>query len=282
MNKKLAFENRTLLIVTKHHKDKVIKPLFEKHFELEIKTSTAFDTDLLGTFSGEVERKDNAINTLRKKCVLGMQAHQSDMAIATEGSFGSHPEVFFMPAHEEYMMFKDAINNLEIVEKSFVTDTNFAHKEIFNLNDLKLFALKIGFPEAGLILKFIDRNQIKIIKDIKSINELLDVYKAQKKFGQCLAESDMRAMNNPKRMQVIANLTKRLIEKINNLCPNCKTPGFGIKTSEKGLPCKLCNQGTSATLYHLLGCQKCDYVEKKMFPYDKKFQDPMYCDYCNP
>jgi hypothetical protein len=55
------FEGRRLLIATKHHKEQVIAPVFEKELAVQCFTSDEFDTDSLGTFSGEIERKNGAL-----------------------------------------------------------------------------------------------------------------------------------------------------------------------------------------------------------------------------
>jgi predicted GIY-YIG superfamily endonuclease len=74
----------------------------------------------------------------------------------------------------------------------------------------------------------------------------------------------------------------KLIEKIKNNCPTCKTPGFGITGVKEGLPCSACKAPTRSVLSHLYSCQKCNYEEFKVYPYDKTEEDPMYCDRCNP
>ncbi len=88
---KKLFEGRQFVIGTKHHKEKIIAPLFEEAFGLECLIPENFDTDQLGTFTGEVERKGDPITALRNKCLLAMDLSQCDLGIASEGSFGSHP-----------------------------------------------------------------------------------------------------------------------------------------------------------------------------------------------
>lgn len=61
------FEGRKLLIATKHKKENVISPLMEKEFNVISEINSLFDTDTLGTFTGEVDRKDDVITTLKKK-----------------------------------------------------------------------------------------------------------------------------------------------------------------------------------------------------------------------
>ncbi|WP_229359370.1 hypothetical protein [Flectobacillus major] len=53
------FQGRRLLIATKHQKQKVIAPILEKELGVVCVVLPELDTDKLGTFTGEVNRKDN-------------------------------------------------------------------------------------------------------------------------------------------------------------------------------------------------------------------------------
>ena len=66
------FKGRKLVIATKHEKEKVIAPILEKELGVKCFVAPDLDTDLLGTFTGEVERKDDPIITARKKCLIAM------------------------------------------------------------------------------------------------------------------------------------------------------------------------------------------------------------------
>jgi hypothetical protein len=101
------FNDRRLLIATKHKKERVIAPLLEKNLGVICFTNDSFDTDALGTFSGEVERELDPITTVRKKCLLAMEASDCDLGVASEGSFGAHPSIFFASANDEFLIFID-------------------------------------------------------------------------------------------------------------------------------------------------------------------------------
>ena len=60
-----------------------------------------FDIDVLGTFTGEVERKGDPITTTRNKCITAMDAFGCDLGVATEGSFDGHPFMFFISADDK-------------------------------------------------------------------------------------------------------------------------------------------------------------------------------------
>ena len=95
------FKGRNIVLATKHGKENVMAPLLEKELGLNCFLATDLDTDLLGTFSGEVERKKNSLETARDKCLLAMELTNAELAISNEGSFGAHPQLFFLPADEE-------------------------------------------------------------------------------------------------------------------------------------------------------------------------------------
>jgi hypothetical protein len=279
----LLFKNRKLVIATKHEKEKVIAPLLEKHLGVTCFTNESFDTDTLGTFSGEIERELDPISTLRKKCLLAMEASNCDLGVASEGSFGAHPSIFFARADDEFLIFIDKKNNLEIIARELSLETNFDGKEIETEKDLLDFAEAVKFPTHGLILRKSEKDNTHIIKGITDITLLKKNFKKLiNESNSVYAETDMRAMYNPSRMSVIENAAKKLVDKVNSHCPECTAPGFDVTDVKKVLKCTLCGLPTKSTLSHIYECQRCAYSKEKMYPSNKKKEDPMYCDYCNP
>lgn len=277
------FSNRTVFILTKHDKDKVIAPLFENELSLPCKTIRHIDTDVLGTFSGEVDRLLDPIATLREKCNLAQEMEGCELVVATEGSFGNHPSIFFASANDELIMLKDFKNDIEIVERVVSLDTNLYEACIANHQELEDFISKTKFPSHGIIIKAAKDDFVNMSKGITDYKMLLDNFnKLLPINGSCYLETDMRACFNPTRMEVIKQATERLILKIKSQCPQCDTPGYGVIQAIRGLPCKQCHSKTRSIIAHEYGCQKCDFTTKKMYPNNKEYEDPMYCDYCNP
>ncbi|WP_396194443.1 DUF6671 family protein [Flavobacterium sp.] len=277
------FDGRNLLIATKHRKETVIAPLFSDAFGVHCFTSDEFDTDSLGTFSGEIARKKNIIETLRDKCDLASKTVGADLVVASEGSFGAHPTLFFAHADDEWIILKDYRNNLEITAREMSVETNFNGEAIANKPMLKAFADKVQFPTHGIILKPAEANYNKVIKDIENWVELDQQFdKLINEFGTAYAETDMRAMRNPTRMKVIAKVTEKLIAKIKNTCPSCDYPGFDVTEIKPGLPCSNCLLPTRSTLSHIYQCKNCNHTAEKRHPRILLFEDPMYCDHCNP
>jgi hypothetical protein len=277
------FLNRKLLIATKHNKEEVIAPLFEQQLGVSCFVTDVFDTDTLGTFSGEVQRKDDALSTLRNKCLLAMEKNNCELVIASEGSFGAHPSVFFAPADEEFIMLVDKRNQLEIVVRELSMDTNFSASKITSQTELLEFASRAQFPSHGLIMKPSENNYSRVVKGITNHDELKKNFEEFKNdFGSAYVETDMRANFNPSRMKVIENTAKKLLEAVQSKCPNCEFPGFVVTDALPGLPCGWCNCATRSTLSFLYTCKKCEFTKEVFYPHEKTKEDPAYCDFCNP
>lgn len=277
------FHNRPLLIVTKHDKNKVMAPILKKELGVHCLVSKQFDTDSLGTFSGEFERKKDAFQTLRDKCRLAMELEGYDLALATEGSFGNHPTVFFAPANDELILLMDKKNKLEIVERVLSLETNFKSEKLDSEEALHEFLTQVKFPSHGVIIKNKEKNWTFIKKGLQSRKEVFAVFNALKQENESVwIETDMRAHMNPTRMQIIKESCEKLVKKIQSTCPHCHFPGFGVTQVEAGLKCESCRMPTRSTAAHIYQCQQCGFEEKVAFPNGKTTEDPMYCDFCNP
>ena len=277
------FENRTIVIATMHKKESAIAPLLEDNFKLKCLIPSEFNSDLLGTFSGEMERKEDPISTLRQKCLLALKSTNLDFVIASEGSFGAHPSLFFAQANDELVMLLDTKNNLEIVARELSTETNFAAQTIKNEAELIDFAESVQFPSHGIILRKAEKDYSKIYKGITNWDDLkLHFEEIKKENGTAYIETDMRALFNPTRMKNIQKATQKLIEKMKSCCPSCQTPGFDVTEVILGLPCEWCGKPTASTLKYQLTCKKCSHTEEQLYPLNKSVESPEFCNACNP
>lgn len=283
------FEGRVITVATKHKKEEVIAPLLQKELGLSCILPPDFDSDVFGTFTGEVEREEGPLATLKKKAALGMQMAGTDLVIASEGSFGPHPSLFFVPAADEMLIFIDRKNDLEIIAREVSTVTNFGSAEVATEEDLLKFAEQSLFPSHALILSNPIENSANPIekpfffKGITSHEELIDKYRNLSKIAKTVhVQTDMRALYNPTRMKTIENVCHKLIRNIASQCPSCVTPGYSVTDVLDGLPCSLCGRPTKSTLAHQYVCRRCGYKELSYYPNVKQKEDPIFCDYCNP
>lgn len=279
----IIYRKQQVVIATKHHKENVIAPIFERALEVQCFAPENFDTDLFGSFTGEFDRKDSPLETLKIKCKEAMKLTNCNVGIASEGSFGPHPYIPFACADEEWMIFMDKSNGLEIIEREISTQTNFKSAIIKSTKELSEFAERVKFPTHGLILQASTADFVDMKKGITDqvILENHFLYLLDK-YGEASVQTDMRAMFNPTRMEVIEKLANKLVNKIKSICPQCHTPGFGITHATAGLPCSLCRQETRSIISYTHTCLKCAYQKEEKYPHQKMFEDPMYCDQCNP
>ena len=277
------FEGRTLAIATMHQKERVLGSVLQEALGVQVLTPAGLNTDVLGTFTGEVERQEDIRSVLRTKCRMAMDLCRTDLAVASEGSFGPHPQIPFVPADDEALMLLDLKNGLEIHVRELSFETNYASGVFTDWSLLEAFARSAGFPEHGIILRTRQPDDQLMIKGItnpvllrEGFNRLLGVC------GEVHAETDMRAMFNPTRMRVIERAARKLADRVCTICPGCARPGFGLVRTESGLPCSQCFAPTRSVLLAIYGCDGCGHIEKVFQPEQKQFEDPMYCSFCNP
>lgn len=277
------FQGRNLVIATMHGKDRVMRSLLEQTLGVKIHVTKNLNTDLLGTFSGEIERVGSAEEAAKRKCELAMEETGFDLAVASEGSFGPHPYLFGVPVNEELVYLFDRALDVHCIGKSISNETNFSSTKVSDSNTLLDFARMVRFPTHAIILKNDLYKPTTIQKGISDYDHLLEVYNLMKsRCGIVHAETDMRAMYNPSRMDVIEQATQAMLTALTNRCPSCNSLFFKLTDFEIGLPCSLCALPTQSILAHHYACRVCGFKERKLFPKNKEAEDPMYCDYCNP
>ena len=274
------FQGKKVVIATKHGKEMVIGPALEESFGMEYFVSENVDTDLLGTFTGEVERVLSPVEAARQKCLLALEECDADFAIGSEGSFGPHPTLYFLPADEELIVLMNRKKDFEIAVKLASLHTNYASFEMDSESTLNAFLQQVKFPSHGLHVKCPEGYQQKGIRSEKQLK--MAIQEAIDRFGTYTLETDMRAMNNPTRMSVIEELTGKLVEKMNSCCPSCQRPGYSPTDVIRGLVCSCCSLPTKSIKSLIYSCEGCHYTACIDFPEAKTTEDPMFCDFCNP
>jgi hypothetical protein len=213
------FAGRKVVIATMHKKEEVIIPVLEQLGLIPV-IPKYFDTDRFGTFSGEVDRLNDPLQTARLKCKAAGEQYDCSLAISSEGSFGPHPTILFAPADDEIIVLSDLKNNLEFKARIVTTKTNFYGARMKSWQDVEKFANTALFPSHALIARKEKNTLDGIVKGIHSWEQLNDVALTYlNAYGQFFLETDMRAMFNPTRMKVIEEVTLKLLRSIQRLCP---------------------------------------------------------------
>ncbi|MBU3538627.1 DUF6671 family protein [Polynucleobacter sp. UK-Gri1-W3] len=277
------FSNRSVSLLTKHGKEKVIADVLNTQVGCLVQQTDAYDTDLLGTFTQETPRYGSQLDAVRKKAAIGMDLLKLDLGIANEGAFVNDPHSGMIPWNNELLLLVDQKHQLEITGFSSApaqnNNTCLSHWE-----ELEKFADNALFPSHYLVIKPTDEYHPQSKKGIKDLAELKVAFEWAKGLsskGVIYVENDLRAFANPTRMENIRKAAIDLANKMNSPCPQCQTPGFWIKDVKRGLPCNACGLATDQEIAKVWGCLKCDHElteGMKMF----KLADPSKCHHCNP
>lgn len=266
-----------------HGKEKALAPILREALGVHVVVPGGLDTDSFGTFTGEVGREADVLSVLRSKCRMAMKMSGTDLAVASEGSFGAHPYIPFLPADEERLLLCDSRHGLEIQGGVLSSETNYSSGSFSGWEAVEAFARSAGFPDHGLILRTRKTEGEEIVKGITDHQQLRRAFDMLQQVTDTVhVETDMRAMMNPMRMKVIAQAANDLVERIRSVCPQCGRPGFGVVRTDAGLPCRQCRMPTRSVLRVIYFCNGCGNKHEVLNPGGRSAEDPMHCDWCNP
>lgn len=277
------YENRKVVLLTKHKKEEVIKPIVEEALGCILQVENRFDTDKLGTFTREIKRPKSQLDTARLKIKKGLKYSKVDIGISSEGSFGSHP---FAPIqwNTELILFYDKSLNFEIFGLYEGPETNCDECIVRSYEEAVEFSNRIGFPSHYVILRP-DHNKSKfIIKNINHYDTLKEAFELclkKSKTQSVLIETDMRAFANPTRMNNIKKATENLVEKLLITCPECGAPGFQVQEIIRGLPCEMCGFPSEIAKEYIHVCHRCKHKMVEKYPCGEH-SPAQYCERCNP
>ncbi len=269
-----------LVIASKHNKEKAIAPIANRN-GYECVVTSLVDTDSLGTFTGEKERTLLPLEAAKLKCELAIKLENVQAAIATEGSFFPHPSFYGLLMHEEIVYIIDRNKGVEDYFIERTTQTNFGKTNCTQLSEVLTFARQAKFPEHAIILSYKNKDYLQFVKGIDDEETLIktteNIFKTSNELS---IETDMRAMFNPLRMEVIATATEKLFKRLSQACPKCNQPGFDQREVKPGLPCSACGLPTPQIRFFVKKCNYCSFTVNE--PSKNHSADPQFCEFCNP
>lgn len=284
MATEITYRPKVVLFVTKHRKQHAVSSSFQGILGAKV-IALELDTDMLGTFSGEVERKDDRVTCARKKCEWGLQQSGVSCVLSSEGSFAADPMRPALAVDTETLYYIDAEHDfhLHLTEHSY--KTNYKMRVVSSLDELVAFSAEVGFPEHALIIRPNDwRDKAILFKGINSQPQIVTAFEQSLKASRdnlVWVETDMRACFNPSRMGFIAELAEKMALRLTYRCPGCMTPGWGVTSQTAGLECRLCDFPTRGIKANQYACVKCEHTHTEVIS-DTLKADPALCFICNP
>jgi hypothetical protein len=274
---------KQVAVVTLHRKSDQIAPAFREISGFELQ-EIRIDTDLFGTFAGDIERrlppKENAIAKARK----GIEISGISRAIASEGSIGPDPMVPFVISDHEVMVYLDEEEELVISESYRSFEIVAITEEVSLDTPIEPILLKADFPRHKVILTAVGDSGTSIIKDLATIDEIRSGIKElviRGSDGRVTIESDLRAHCSPSRQKNIEEVAKLLAKRVATLCPACRRRGFGRIDYERGVPCSECHRINSEVASRVIdGCDGCGHQESGEVL--REVIEAAQCQYCNP
>jgi len=279
------FNGQRAAIATMHGKEQVVAPVMAQWFGLLVERAEEIDTDALGTFTGEIERKGSMLDAARAKARLAIERTGARLGIGSEGAFGPHPIVPILPSGLELIVLIDSESNHEIAVHRR-TRTNYNSTFVTPGEDPSDFLERVGFPRHAVIVRPEVGDEhpamMKGIVDDKDLNDAIEMLAAASASGRALVQTDMRAHLNPTRMKAIRRVTKALALRVARLCAVCGSPGFGLCDVTRGLLCGECGSPTDLIQAEIHACGRCGHIENKRQRPETLRADPMWCSLCNP
>jgi len=145
MNQHQLLASRTAVLATMHQKEQVMSPILERELGVKIIVPAELDTDVFGTFTREVKRLGTQIEAAGLKAKKALDIAGATLAFASEGTFGPHPAMPYLPANREIVILLDLVNNLELIGESLSAETNYSHQLVSSIEEACGFYKKVGF-----------------------------------------------------------------------------------------------------------------------------------------
>ena len=282
-----AFVGAVAALGTRHGKEQVIGPTLEAELGLRVEVVSDLDTDRFGTFTREIPREGTAREAARAKALAAAEAHRhARFGLSSEGSFGPHPSVPFVPGGVEIVLLVDRETGLQLIGGDVTMETNFSSACVTTLDEAVAFAGHVSFPSHGVIVIAAPHGKpdtalgmTKGIVDPAEIEQA--VQHARREHGRAWLETDMRAHLNPTRMRSIERATVALARAARSLCPACARPGYVTVEPVGGLPCADCGAPTGKARAEVIACAGCGRREEGPLA-NASYASAFECADCNP
>jgi hypothetical protein len=274
------FDGTAAVVVTMHGKEQVIEPALAA-LGLHFLTAPSIDTDHYGTFTRDIDRTGGQCDALLAKAQAGLDlSPKADFSMASEGAFGPHPHIPFVPSGFEMVALLERNSGKAVIGRHLTTATNFMQVEARCWEDVETFAEAIDFPGHAIVVMASKDGPI-VAKGMTDRGELMSTCGSfLDTGGPVWLEADMRAHLNPTRMKAVAAAAADLIRRLQARCPVCAYPDWTAVVRE-GRPCAWCGGPTVEAWMEEYLCEACGHRAEHCIDPERK-GEPGHCNYCNP
>lgn len=273
------YADRVAGLLTRHGKGPVLASLFAGGLSCDLRTTDAFDTDALGTFTRDVPRSGSQLEAARRKAELACNLLGLSLGVGSEGSVGPDP-FGLVPWDTELVCFVDRAAGIEVIGRAS-GPVRHAHGNAGSIGEAIDVARIAGFPEHGLVVGISQHGEATYWKGITSASALREAVEAGLRRAPVVTvETDMRAHMHPTRMTLIARAGQDLVDRLARHCPNCRSPGFGRVRSVPGARCRACGAGTEEPGADEHACVACSF--RTLVARPTPWVDAKWCPHCNP
>ena len=275
--------NGAVAFLTRHKKETLLAPIFQKKIGCQIIHIDSIDTDTLGTFTREIPRQGTQREAARKKAELGAELTGCRFGLGSEGSFITDPWTGMMPWNMEMVLLLDMENGREVTGIAQGPGMSL-QGEVKDWESLEKLAAQAGFPYHHLIIRPDNADQPVTAKGISNTGDLRAAFEdalSKSQRQQVFVENDLRAHCNPTRQAMIINAAHNLLERLQSACPACGLSDFWITGILHGKPCRSCGKPTRMPQGEQWSCTHCCYTETRERN-NEPFAAPAQCEYCNP
>ena len=269
---------------TMHNKAAAVTPPLAR-LGITVVVPEGLDTDRFGTFTTETPRTGTMEDAARAKARAAIAATGLCVGIASEGAYGPHPVIPFLPIGRDVLLWRNEETGQEVIERLTDEAPCFDHVTAFSADEATAFLETIGFPRTAVIVARASAGAAPLAKGLQDRDAVDDAIARalhlSAKEGAFL-QTDMRAHLNPRRMETIGRLAERLAVRLGTACPACTAPGWGLLRMETGLPCAWCDGPTLMVKAEVHGCTLCKFETNRPRTNGPTVADPGHCPACNP
>lgn len=264
-------------LLTRHAKGSVIGPILRDGLAIEVIETDAFDTDRLGTFTGEIERILGPLDCARRKAELAIECTGLPVGLGSEGSFGRGPLGPLGTWNTELIACHHAPHGWTIVGRA-QGPCSVRREVVHDMAAALDFARQIPADQALIVSS--GSRHFKALYGIDAVAAATAACLALAPRTPVTIDFDLRAQHSPERRARISAAARDLLRRLDSLCPRCGRPDFCADLRIPGLPCADCGEPTQAAREHVARCPACGL--EAHYPVPGGEADPQYCGACNP